>query len=76
VSATAAMDVEVLNIAGRRVAQVCQGRPCEAGPVSLSWNGRSATGTRLPSGQYLVRITGRTEDGQQASAVAPLWIAP
>ena len=73
-SADAAVTARVYNVAGRRVADVAQGSELTRGRASLPWNGRSAGDTRVPGGMYLLRVTARTEDGQQASAVTVLWI--
>ena len=40
----------------------------------LLWDGRGQTGTRVPNGRYLVRITARGDDGQQSQSVAPLLL--
>ncbi len=71
-STQATIAIQVLNIAGRVVATVDPGTPTQAGPVTRAWSGRSDTGTRVPAGRYLVRITARTPDGQQTSAVTSL----
>ncbi|MGD9495441.1 MAG: S8 family serine peptidase [Armatimonadota bacterium] len=70
----AALDVEVLNIAGRTVARVCTERQVGAGETRLGWSGTSAAGTAVPAGMYLVRVTARAQDGQQVSAVRSLRI--
>ena len=46
----------------------------EAGPAVVLWSAKSDTGTRLPGGRYLVRVTARADDGQQTSVVAPLQL--
>jgi hypothetical protein len=74
-SAPATLDVEVLNIAGRRVGTVCHGKQCEAGVATLSWNGSGESGARLPGGRYIVRATARGEDGQQVSALGMLQMS-
>jgi len=73
-SAPAQVQVDVLNIAGRRVRTIVTDRACEAGITSLGWNCRSDRGVMVPSGAYLVRVTARTEDGAQASRIAPLML--
>ncbi len=73
-SADAAVTARVYNVAGRRIADVAQGSELTRGRASLPWNGRSAGDTHVPGGMYLLRVTARTEDGQQASAVTVLWI--
>jgi len=73
-SAEAEVRIEVLNIAGRRVATVDAGQPQPAGVCAASWNGRSGAGTLCPAGRYLVRLEARGADGQQAQALVPLQI--
>jgi hypothetical protein len=68
VSAAAEVTADVLNIAGRTVGSV-QGRTTGAGAQTLTWNGRSTGGTKVPAGRYLLRLTARTADGQMAQSV-------
>jgi hypothetical protein len=71
-SRAAAVQVQVRNIAGRPVRQLAAGRQVAAGATSLAWDLTDDAGGHLPSGRYLVHITARTEDGQQASAITSL----
>ena len=73
-SADAAVTARIYNVAGRRVADIAESRQLVGGRASLSWNGRSTTGTAVPSGAYLIRLTARTQEGEQASAVAVLQV--
>ncbi|MBU0607174.1 MAG: hypothetical protein KKI08_04770 [Armatimonadetes bacterium] len=73
-SSPAIVDVDVLNMAGRVVGAMCQGRECPSGLASLAWNGVGSKGTRLPGGRYLVRVVARADNGQQATALAPLQL--
>jgi hypothetical protein len=68
-SAPAEVTVEVLNLAGRRVATVAHRTALAAGTQRLVWNGQSDAGTRAPAGRYLVRITARDAQGAQATAL-------
>jgi len=72
VSAEAAVEARVYNVAGRLVAQVTQSSQVAQGRASLTWSARSLTDTYVPSGTYLLRVTARTQDGEQASAVTIL----
>lgn len=72
-SSAAQVSVEVLNIAGRKVATL-GGDLQPAGVSTASWNGRSASGTICPAGRYLVRISARADDGQQAQAIVPVQL--
>ncbi len=74
-SADAAVTARVYNVAGRPVAGIAEGSQLDRGPASLTWNARGLTGTHVPSGTYLLRITARTEAGEQASAVTSVHVA-
>jgi Tol biopolymer transport system component len=73
-SRAAQVDVEVMNMAGRVVRQVQAGAAADAGAQTTRWDGRSAAGTRVAAGRYLVRITARAEDGQQTQVVVPVQV--
>ena len=73
-SAPAQVDVAILNIAGRKVQQVQSARAAEAGLNSALWNGCNASGARVPAGVYLVRLTARSENGEEVSAVRTINI--
>jgi hypothetical protein len=73
VNLTAAAEVgaSVLNLAGREVAVLPASR-LAAGINTVWWNGRSVTGTRVPAGQYLLRLQARGADGNSANCLIPL----
>ncbi len=71
-STDAAVTAGIYNVAGRRVAEIANGATLGRGRASLTWNARSLTDTAVPTGTYLLRLTARTEDGEQASAVTIL----
>ncbi len=73
-SADAAVDARVYNVAGRRVADIANGATLGRGRASLTWNTRSLTDTAVPTGAYLLRLTARTRAGEQASAVTVLQV--
>ncbi len=73
-SADAAVDAHVYNVAGRRVADIANGATLGRGRASLTWNARSLTDTAVPTGTYLLRLTARTRAGEQASAVTVLQV--
>ncbi len=73
-SADAVVTARVYNVTGRLVADITDAEQVARGHSSLSWHRRSLTGTHVPSGAYLLRVTARTEDGQQASAVTTLQL--
>lgn len=72
-TSAATVETVVLNVAGREVARLPE-RVVPAGVTALSWNGRSAQGTRVPSGRYLVRVTARTATGEAVCTTAPLTL--
>jgi hypothetical protein len=68
-SASAYCDVEVLNIAGRTVRRVQQGRLLPAGQNVVVWDGRGDGGAPVPRGVYLVRLRARSEDGNMVQGI-------
>ena len=52
---------------------IAQQRPT-GGLNRVIWDGMSATGTRAPSGIYLVRVTARIELGEQTFGLATLQL--
>lgn len=73
-SAAASVNVEVLNIAGRKVRELVQSRAVPAGLNELTWDLRSADGTMVPSGNYLIRIEAVAENGQRVQALRPAQV--
>jgi hypothetical protein len=70
-ASAASVEAVIVNIAGREVA-VLPAQNLAAGVSTMLWDGRSALGTKAPAGQYLVRVTARTQDGGQAQALVAL----
>ena len=70
-SASANVEVTVLNLAGRPIAQL-PAAPQEAGVQTLRWNGRNQAGSLAPDGVYLIRLTTRSDDGASTQAVVTL----
>lgn len=73
-SAAGSVTVEVLNIAGRSVGHVALDKPMSVGLSTLTWDGRSDAGTRVPAGVYLVRVTVANDGGALASRVATMSV--
>jgi hypothetical protein len=73
-SKPATVDVTVLNLSGRTVRVLTSGQSATAGVNTVAWDLRNQTGSKVPSGRYLVRITAAGEDGQQVRAVAPVVV--
>ena len=73
-SAAAAVEVEIRNVAGRLVRRLGTGSLSPAGAHDLLWNCAGDSGLRVPAGNYLVCVTGRTESGQVVKAVQPVSV--
>ncbi len=67
---TSAVDVRVLNIAGRPVRTVCRAKEFEAGRNEVLWNAQSDNGLRAPNGTYLVETVAKSGHGEQTRALA------
>lgn len=70
-TSAASVRVSVLNVAGREVA-VLPERALPQGVSSLLWDGRSRSGTTVPTGRYLVRVTARSHSGGQSQVLTCL----
>jgi hypothetical protein len=70
----AAVTVEVRNISGVLVRQLASEDSQPAGRNSVLWDERNAKGAVVPAGRYLVRVTARSAEGQQASAMGTVLI--
>lgn len=55
-TAPAAVRLEVLDLAGARVARLVEG-PVAPGAHTAFWNGRSDAGREMPPGVYVIRLT-------------------
>jgi len=73
-SKSAQVTIEVRNISGRLIRCLTQDQVQTAGLQTAAWDGRNGTGAKVPNGRYLVTITGRTEDGQQAQALTQVTV--
>lgn len=73
-TADAQASVEVLNLAGRVVRRLAPVQAAAGAVVTLSWDGRSDSGTSVPAGRYLMRISAAAEDGQAVSAAGAVWV--
>ncbi|MEN6641040.1 MAG: Ig-like domain-containing protein, partial [Armatimonadia bacterium] len=70
-SSAATVRTIICNIAGRVVAELPE-QNLPSGVSSLLWNGKSATGSKVPAGSYLVKVMARGEGGTQTCAITPL----
>jgi hypothetical protein len=72
-SAPASVDVKITNISGVPISQVASGEVQAAGTNTITWNGRSDGGTKVPPGRYLATVTVRSpESGQESTAIITL----
>jgi len=65
----------VLNVAGRPIRTIAAAKPFAAGGQTLLWDARAETGLSAPAGVYVIRVTARTEDGAQSSALTTVRIS-
>lgn len=73
-SRSAAVTVTIYNVAGRLVRRVTAAAEQLAGRNSVIWDSRSESGSVVPNGLYLCRISAADESGQKAQAVATLVV--
>jgi hypothetical protein len=69
-TADAAVEVTVLNIAGRPVRTLERSRVRAAGQQVLRWDGRNDAGLPAPTGRYLVRVKAAAANGASAQALS------
>lgn len=70
-AAAATVSARVLNMAGVEVA-VLAPSTLSAGTSTLLWNGKSKSGTSVPSGRYLINLNAKGADGSQVNCMVPL----
>jgi len=73
-SVPAVCSVRLLNIAGRTVRAIEQGRSRPAGVNAVVWDGRNDTGSSVPNGTYLVAVEAASDDGTKVQAIGSLLI--
>lgn len=62
----APVDVDIVNLAGRRVRQLFSGLQ-GGGSYAMPWNGADGSGAALPPGIYLVRVTLASDAGGESA---------
>jgi flagellar hook assembly protein FlgD len=72
-ASAADVSVSIRNLAGREIALLQPGQMA-AGVQSLVWNGKSAAGTKVPAGTYLLEATAHCSDGTSAKAMTSLVV--
>ena len=65
---------EVRTLTGRLVKQLPTSEQVKAGRGNLVWDGRSADGSLLPKGVYLVKLVAMTDEGEQVQAVRTIFV--
>lgn len=70
-NSAAAVGAVIRNVAGVEVAIVAPTQ-MTAGVNTLLWNGKSKSGTSVPSGRYLIQVTAVGANGYQSSCLVPL----
>jgi hypothetical protein len=73
-SAEAAVNATVVNIAGRPVRSLARDRAQAAGANALLWNLRDDGGSLAPNGTYLLRLEAYGPDGQRVSRLQSLQV--
>lgn len=74
VSKDCRVTVRVTNIAGRVVRVLSTDVAAAKGVNTTAWDLRSAAGTPVPAGRYLIQVEATSEDGQRVSAVVPAMV--
>ena len=67
------VEVSIRNLAGRAVA-VLPARALPSGVSNLLWNSRSANGTSVPGGMYLLAVTARTAAGLETRSLTTITV--
>ena len=71
-SAPATCAATVMNIAGRTVRVIEQGKVRAAGNNVVLWDGRNQTGATAPPGMYLLQVTAAADTGESVRAISPM----
>jgi len=75
-SKPAKVTTEICNISGVIIRGLGERSSSGSRTEMVLWDGRSDSGTKVPAGRYLVRITACAADGQTVQAVRPFVILP
>lgn len=70
----AVVDLQVCNLAGRIVAQICRNREIGAGPASALWRRRLSSGAAAPAGPYMLVLQAQSDDGRRQRATRLLLL--
>lgn len=70
----ATVSLEIRGIDGKPIRKLTASRAASEGSNTVIWDGRNDTAISVSSGQYLVHITARTQDGETARIVQPVLV--
>lgn len=70
-SAAASVSATICNLAGRPIAMLAP-QDLSAGVSTLLWSGKSALGTQVPAGMYLVKLQAHDASGKLANCLMSL----
>jgi len=68
-TAVAAVDVLMRNMAGRLIKQVWQGKAVGGGEQKIIWNGQDARGLSVPNGSYIVEIIANSPETGERTGI-------
>ncbi|HLJ55934.1 MAG TPA: FlgD immunoglobulin-like domain containing protein [Chthonomonadaceae bacterium] len=63
-----------IQLGGRTVRHLAQGRAVTAGVSQFVWDGKDDQGRGLPGGSYLINVTARTAEGAQTRQIIPALV--
>ncbi|MEP6756950.1 MAG: FlgD immunoglobulin-like domain containing protein, partial [Chthonomonadales bacterium] len=70
----ALVSAEIRGADGRVIRRLASSRSANIGDNSIAWDGRDEKSTSVPSGSYLVHLTARTPEGDQARTIQTVTI--
>ena len=71
-SGAARVTATVVNIAGRPIRTIVAEKPVGAGLQTLVWDRKAESGLTVPGGLYLIRVSARSPEGGQSTALATI----
>lgn len=75
VNQDAQVDVEIVNMAGRAIRRLGAATVAAGQTQTAAWDCRSGSGSLVPVGRYMLRLTARTQSGQVAHSVRTFALA-
>jgi flagellar hook assembly protein FlgD len=74
-AAPATVSADILNLSGALIRTISTGTLSPAGISTLVWDGRNASGSAVPAGLYLVRLTVDSDSGERTTALRSLSLS-